>query len=71
MLRLERCLPLISKPYSGLVVAAFKVNFLEDLRAEQLILHIIQAGNWEPVFFCDPVDCSAVNTHAPKTIFLQ
>jgi hypothetical protein len=37
MLRLDHYLPLISRPYSDLVVAGFKVNFLEDLKAEQLI----------------------------------
>lgn len=37
MLGLEHCLPLISKPYFDMVVAPFKVNFLEDLRTGQLI----------------------------------
>jgi hypothetical protein len=32
MLRLERRLLLISRPYSDLVVAAFKINFGEDPR---------------------------------------
>ena len=62
-------LPFVPGSNTYLVITTFKVDFGKKFGRTNLIQKIIQARNRKPITNCNCVDCAAVHTHTPPSIF--
>jgi len=70
IIRLEGCLPFISRADSNLVITTLQIILWEDCGTEHHVKHVIHSENWKMVFHCYLVDSMAIHTHSPWSIFL-